>query len=398
MADRSREKLTREDFNARRAVPRRHGAFRRALTLVLVLAVVLAAVVVAAYGDLSNVDSLRRLLTYNKTSQETAESAAYSYDSDRGNLFALLEDETLVVAGKTQLRVIGKGDSSIYSGSVALENPALAVGKHLAAVYEVGGTKLYILGAKGLVREMSEAADNAIISVSFNASDYMTVVTEKSGYKSALSVYNASGDPVFTYNSSQYIVGAKCERDCKHVVFTTVGEREGSFASTIHRYALDGEAQLSACTLSDALVLQVDSVGGTNAALADDRLALLKEDGSLAGTYYFSEPYLRGYALHGDDFVALNLSRYRSGSMGRIVTVGLDGAELASLETRQDVVDIDACGKYLAVLYSDKLVVYTSDLAEYAGLDDTRHAKNVLMRRDGTALLLGAAQARLFIP
>ena len=115
----------------------------------------------------------------------------------------------------------------------------------------------------------------------------------------------------------------------------------------------------------------------------------------MPGRITFQNPI---FALHGDDFVALNLSRYRSGSMGRIVTVGLDGAELASLETRQDVVDIDACGKYLAVLYSDKLVVYTSDLAEYASLDDTRHAKNVLMRRDGTALLLGAAQARLFIP
>ena len=61
MADRSREKLTREDFNAPRAVPKRRGAFHRALTLLLVLAVVLAAVIVAAYGDLANVDSLRRL-------------------------------------------------------------------------------------------------------------------------------------------------------------------------------------------------------------------------------------------------------------------------------------------------------------------------------------------------
>ena len=92
------------------------------------------------------------------------------------------------------------------------------------------------------------------------------------------------------------------------------------------------------------------------------------------------------------------LSRYRSGSAGKLVTVSADGGLLALLQTQRDVLDISAAGKYLAVLYSDELVIYYSDLTEYASLEDTQYARGVLMRPDGTAVLLGASRGWLFVP
>lgn len=62
------------------------------------------------------------------------------------------------------------------------------------------------------------------------------------------------------------------------------------------------------------------------------------------------------------------------------------------------MLDISAAGKYLAVLYSDELVIYTSDLAEYALLTDTQYARGVRMRADGSAVLLGSQHGWLFVP
>ena len=92
------------------------------------------------------------------------------------------------------------------------------------------------------------------------------------------------------------------------------------------------------------------------------------------------------------------LSRYRSGSAGKLVTVGAEGNLIASLDTQRDVLDISAAGKYLAVLYSGELVIYTSDLAEYASLTDTQYARGVRMRADGSAVLLGSQHGWLFVP
>ena len=336
-----KDKLSREDLRADRAAPPRRGTLHRILVLVAVLAVVLGAVLAAAYLDLSNFDSLRRALSYDKA--DAAGENTYDYDNDRTNRFALLGDRLLVVS-TTRVSVLADDGSEVYAQEVKLDSPAIALGGRTAAVYDVGGTTLYILGERGLVRDLSTETENGIISAKLNSSDMLALVTDKSGYKSSVSVYNASGERVFTFNSSnRYMIDACVERGGKHVAVATLGSEDAMFVSTIRRYALDQETAVSACVLDDSLL-------------------------------------------------------YGSGSAGKLVTVGAEGNLIASLDTQRDVLDISAAGKYLAVLYSDELVIYTSDLAEYASLTDTQYARGVRMRADGSAVLLGSQHGWLFVP
>ena len=92
------------------------------------------------------------------------------------------------------------------------------------------------------------------------------------------------------------------------------------------------------------------------------------------------------------------LNRYQAGSIGRLVTVGEDGAELASLDITQEVLDISAAGDYLAVLMSDSLVIYNRELEEYGRLDGTGYASQVLMNSDGSALVIGGNSAFRYLP
>lgn len=249
------------------------------------------------------------------------------------------------------------------------------------------------------MRDLSTETENGIISAKLNSSDMLALVTDKSGYKSSVSVYNASGERVFTFNSSnRYMIDACVERGGKHVAVATLGSEDAMFVSTIRRYALDQETAVSACVLDDSLLYELSSFGGTLVAVTDDRFLALSGDGSLGGSYDYAYPYLRGSTLGGTDFGALVLSRYRSGSAGKLVTIGAEGNLIASLDTQRDVLDISAAGKYLAVLYSDELVIYTSDLAEYALLTDTQYARGVRMRADGSAVLLGSQHGWLFVP
>ena len=71
-----KDKLSREDLRADRAAPPRRGTLHRILVLVAVLAVVLGAVLAAAYLDLSNFDSLRRALSYDKADAAVADNIA----------------------------------------------------------------------------------------------------------------------------------------------------------------------------------------------------------------------------------------------------------------------------------------------------------------------------------
>jgi hypothetical protein len=84
--------------------------------------------------------------------------------------------------------------------------------------------------------------------------------------------------------------------------------------------------------------------------------------------------------------------------VGRLVTVGTDGTELGSLDVNREVLGISAAGRYLAVLYSDSLVLYNRELQVYASLNGTESITGVLTRSDGSAVLLSANSASLFLP
>ena len=239
----------------------------------------------------------------------------------------------------------------------------------------------------------------SILSVSLNSSDYMALNAEKSGYKSAVTMYDASGEKVLAFNSSEhYVIDAAVLRDCKHMAAVTLSESGGTFANTVSVYSLGSDQPTAVNTLTGSLLLSTGSVAGTLACLTDEGLALFTAEGSLSGSYRYEYPYLRGQSLNGENFAALLLSRYRSGSTMKLVTVAQDGSTLASLDTTGEVLSMSAAGKYIAVLYSDSLVIYTPQLQEYARLDGTEYARSVLMRTDGTAVLVGSSSAWLYIP
>ena len=393
MNDLKEEKGTREELRRSQAAPRRSGGgLKRALMVILALVVVLAVVVAAAWKDLSSLDSVRRLFSYNKVTQdEQGKVEMYSFSNDRSNTFALLGDH-LIVASTTGVSIYSSSGSVVDSMSVKLTNPAIAVGGQTAAVYDIGGQTLLIYSASGL-------CSGNILSVSVNSSDYLALNAEKSGYKSAVTVYDASGEKTFAFNSSEhYVIDAVVMRDCKRMAAVTLGESDGTFADTVSIYPLGSDKADSVNTLTGSLLLSLDSVAGTLSCLTDESLTLFSSDGTLSGSYRYEYPYLRGSSMDGDNYAALLLSRYRSGSTMKLVTVSSDGTEMASLDSSQEVLSMSAAGKYIAVLYSDSLVLYTPQLQEYARLDATEYARSVIMREDGTAVLIGSSSAWLYIP
>ena len=92
------------------------------------------------------------------------------------------------------------------------------------------------------------------------------------------------------------------------------------------------------------------------------------------------------------------LGRYKSGIQTQLATVDEEGVQLAIVDVEKEVLSLSAAGKYVAVLYSDELVIYDKNLEICARLEDMRSAKQVLMRADGSAVLVGSDAASLYLP
>ena len=381
-----------DDDEERRPRKKRHR-LRRFLLFLLALVAVLAVVLVAAWRDGTGFDILHRYFSYDQ------EGDSYTYDAASSNRFALL-GERLVVLSDTSLRLLGQGEEEIWSTQVKMDAPCLSTGGGRAVAYDVGGTELYVLDENGLVKEFTADADHAFLAATLNAEGWLAVTAEKRGDKGAVTVYNDQlSDPVFQFNSSdRFVTDGYVTDDCKRLAAVTLGQENGVFVSNIVLYDLNAEDPVGDYDVSDGLVLAIGQQDDLLVTVTDTCLALTDRDGEDQVRYDYGGAYLREYAMEGDGFTALLLNRYKSGSVGTLVTVDEEGQEIASLEVREEVLGLSAAGRYLGVLYLDRLVIYNQDLQEYAVLNGISYAKTVLMRQDGTALLVGSQKAELFLP
>ena len=55
-------------------------------------------------------------------------------------------------------------------------------------------------------------------------------------------------------------------------------------------------------------------------------------------------------------------------------------------------------GEYLAVLTAEKLTIYTRTMTPYFEQANTTSATNVIMRADGSAVLLGGGHGEIILP
>lgn len=371
------------------------GFFKRLLTLLAVLCVVLAVVVLTTMEDGRHFASLRRWLMYGESS---ATQDVYAYAADPANRYSLLGDSLLVVSPNTA-QLLRDDGAILYNLQLNLESPQLSVGTRQAAVCDIGGETLYLLDQNGVQRTMKMERGLSYYAARLNSGDYLAVTAQKGGYKARVSVYSPNGEPVFHFDSyDNYISDAVVTEDCRSVVLVSLESHDGAFASKLLTYDLESAERTGEHPIRDGLVMDLACHGDRILALCDKRFTITTLAGEALLDRAYGNLYLHDYALDGDSFCALLLGRYQAGNICTLTTYSLDGEELASMELTEEVLDLSAAGEYLAVLYGDSLAVYDRTLTERARLDGTDYAGQIQMGDDGTVLLISGTSAWRFLP
>ena len=409
MADKTHD-IWNDDDGEEERPPRRHR-LRRFFIFFLTLVAVLAVVLVAAWRDGTGFDALRRFFTYGGA-EEGGREVGYYYDASASNRFAALGD-SLVVLSRTSLRVLDKSGEEVWSTPVKMESPALAQGGGRAVAYDVGGTELYLVGPEGELFRLTADPEEPFIAATVNEDGYLAVTAKRKTLKGCVTVYDDRQELIFEFKSSQrFVTDAYVTAGGGYLAAVTLGQENSVFVSNVVLYDLtakaapaedDGTGALVVppagnYSVSDGLVAAIGQQKGLVATVSDTCLTLADLKGEVEATYAYPGEFLREFDLSGDGFTVLLLNRYKSGSVGRLVTVGADGQEIASLDVNEEVQSVSVAGRYIAVLYIGGLVIYNQDLQVYASQEATASAREALVRPDGSALLLGAESARLFLP
>jgi len=375
----------------------------RALAFLVTLALVLGAVYLVANWQKLNFDSIKRWYTYRSLEKDAAGQVdSFSYDGGLGSSFALVGDD-LLVCSSAGVRLYSPAGGAYVSEAVRLENPICLSQGSSALLYDAGGENLWVYRDREQVFSYTAPSSSAILSASLSAQGRLAVVTQHSGLKAKVTVYDSQFQPAMDVNfSSRFVTDAILSPDGATLAVATAGQTGGVFDSQIAFYSLSRSSGANdpdaLCSLGDNTVLAMSWPGETLRVVGESSLELLSADAVSAGSYPYNGRYLKGFSLQSDGAGVLLLGQYRAGSNSQLVVLDENAGEKAALPVKDQVLSVSANGRYVSLLTADSLTIYNDSLELYNTLSGTQGAKKVLQRADGSATLIAGETARLYLP
>ena len=394
------DKRSHEQENTSEKKRKKPTFLTRILLFLLAIALLLCGITAIAYRDRLSTDSIRRWFHYRSLIlNDSGQAESFIYDGDANDTFASLDGD-LLVCSRNAISLYSGSGTCYVSQPVSMENPVVDSNGTTAVVYDAGGSSLYVLGQRQLIWKTDELS--SILSAHVNRNGQLTVVTQSGGYRGVVTVYSASCEPLMRVDlSSAFVMDAALSDNGKTLSILTIGQDSGSFTSTLALYTLNtaGSGQFTpdrTSSLNSDVIIATRHSDNAVWSLGNQGLYITDHKGNTVTTDW-SDRYLKRYTLDGQNFVAALLGLYRAGSQAELITVDSSGA-VRSVDYDEQILALAAAGRYVAVLTGDRLDIYTSDLTLYNSLEGTQGARNVLLMKDGSAILISNESANYYVP
>ncbi len=381
---------------------KKKSPFLRLLAFLLTAVLLLGSAVLIFNWRKLNFDFIRRYFAYRSLSRnESGQTESFLYAGGLKGSFLQLGDD-LLVCSTSGVRLYSTGGGAFIDQPSALTHPFASTVGASALVYDAGGSDLFVYRDREQVFSYTAENGHTILSASLNAQGLLTTVTQGSGVKGAVTVYDADFQPIFGLNiSSRFVTDAVLSPDGRTLALATCGQSGGLYDSQISFYALNRSAEESqpdkVCSLGSNTILQLNWDSEPLRILGDNSLDFVSADGELTGRYPYDRRVLKGFSLEGNTCTLL-LGKYRAGSTADLVTVNSKGEETASLPLEEQVLSLSSAGRYLSVLTADGLTIYSDGLEPYHDAPNLLGVRQVLQREDGSVFLISDETARLYLP
>lgn len=366
---------------------------------VFTIALVFGAIAITMNRDIINIDAFRRWLVYGDLEvSEEGESIAFPHAGGDLASFSLTDNGVMMVSQGGTRYYSFRGD--VFSERVMnYSNPMLHNGNNMAVLYDAGGKILSVYGDESEQFTHAMGQEGSILSARLNRNNWMVVVTQESGYKGVVTVYNSQFQPVMDISlSTTYVMDAFLSPDNRRIAVLTVGQTAGIFESKLLIYDLNSEEAKETLTFSGKVVLDMDYESDAIWLLCEKEIIIINTTTFQYVSWEFPNQYLKDADLGGDGFATLLLGQYRAGTANQLLTIDKDGTVLGQFFVKTTPLALSAAGNYVGYLSGDGFILLSKELEVRATLEEIRHANEVSLAKDGTALLASKQEAWLYLP
>lgn len=349
---------------------------KRDLITVATFIIIIAAVLVFLYRD--------ELFSKSTGKAEVAVTGEpFTYENGSEQSFALL-GEKLCISSSTGLQLLDEKGQTISRQVFSMSEPCVATGGSTCLFYDIGGAALRAFFGKDYTELDSEST---VVAASVNTAGYVAAVTEESGYKGCVTVYDADGDAVYKwYSGTSYVLDAVVTPDCSRMIALCAGDA----GSVVHFFRLTDEEPYANAEIPGELCYKlVCAENGSAYVLSSDSLRFFDKNGNQDDIYDFGESFLVDYEIT-DSLCCLALSRYVSGSEVTLLSFSSGGRKLGEASLSYNPSCLSSNGAKLLVFGSGALALYDKSMDLTATSGAVYGYKSALLLPSGEAMLLAS--------
>lgn len=372
--------------------PKKRNLSRKKIAVLLgAVLLVLLTVTLILNRDRLTFGHITRAIQYrNLGSASLAED--FRFASLGSNTFAVLDDGIAVASG-SGLAFFDRAGREVYAAQASMQQPVIETEGSFALAYDLGGLDILVGNTREVLRH--KEADGRIIDARINENGWVTVSSEQIGTLGVVHVYDAQGQARLRVLAGDgHLIAAALAADNRTLITLTMTETGGRVAW----FCADvgGDPQHVHLEEDELFFdLWFTARDGAVGVISSNMVRFLSNTGELTSEYLFPDLHLRAYDTYGGR-AGLHLSPFRTGAGGTLAVLEPNGSPRETL-AEGTVIDISLRGRFLAVLYFNRLDTYRNGRA-YASWDDTEGMTRVLMREDGTVFRLSPQRARLLVP
>ncbi len=377
--------------------PKDQTLLKRIAVMAVIAVLVCGAVSLFLFWNELHMNARLLRLKYWITGGEKSHSA-YSFDAHNSNCYAGFDDG-LAVASVSGLSTYAPDGKLVFLSQGHMALPQIQSTDQMVMAYDAGGNTLLAV-QKNAGEVLRIETEKPILDADITENGQICYLTSEGGYKSVLSVYNKKQELVYRWlSTSTFFSLCAVSETGKEMAAIGLDQKNGSFSSTLNFFRTDSDQIVGTVHLGSALIYDLMYVDAdTLCTIGENGVHYYSADGEEVKTYNYDGGYLKDFDNSGNGFLALSLNTYRAGNRYSLVVMDDAMDDPVSVYIGQEILDLSAAGKYIAVLTSRGLTVYDRNLSVCSQTENTGGATAVLMRRDGTALLLGGGTGTLYIP
>lgn len=363
------------------------------LALIGMLACVVFGIV--RYHESLRPENLSRLASYAKAaSTMTDPFTHYDFEAGLNTVYEPFGAGLAVASGDTYSFISGLGDSS-YSIQLRYNDPAIRVSRDYVLLYDRNGTGFCV--ANGYAEYLNANTDSPILTAAMNQKGDFALVTDQTGYRSAVTVYDSRQRLLCQWLTAQYyVMTASVSPDGEHFAALCLGQNGMALVTRVLYFAIGEEQPAWTVDLGEKQVYSIthDKSGGL-VIVCDDGVARY-QDGQCTASLDFDRSLRLFSAVEGSDV----LLAFEDGSRGTFVQVLGNGlSPLWSGSYTGLPRAIDCRGGTFALLMTDRL-----ETVRYVGetiVRDTRvlsGPRDVAVSPEGDPILFYSDRAEKVLP